>query len=173
MTSFIILAVLSIALFYFGSVPFAVAASRKKTVKLLRHLSKEGAANNLVFCSQEIFENRVIGIDGIHRKIMLIEKNDHDIHSSIISLDDVNDCQLITNHDSKKEQARQNVGGEIDLPTVEIRFDFNNHSKPAFIKFGDGLIDSRKELDFLMAKAEYWCIMFSKMLHVHGIEARA
>ncbi|MEP6626854.1 MAG: hypothetical protein ABJA32_02675 [Ginsengibacter sp.] len=173
MTSFIVLSILLVGLLYFGSVPFAVATSRKKTVKLLRHLSNEGAANNLVFCSQEVFQNRVIGIDGIHRKIMLIEKSDRNYQSSIISLDEVNDCQLITNHDSQQERGRQNVGGEIDSPTVEIRFDFNNHSKPAFIKFGDGLIDSRKELDFLRAKAEYWCIMFSKMLHVHGIEARA
>jgi hypothetical protein len=173
MTSFIVLSILLVGLLYFGSVPFVIASSRKKTVKLLRHLSNEGAANNLVFCSQEIFQNRVIGIDGIHRKIMLIEKSDRDYQSSIISLDEVNDCQLITKRDSQKEESLNNVGGEIDSATVEIRFDFNNHTKPIFIQFGDGLIYSRKELEFLRAKAEYWCIMFSKMLHVHPLEARA
>jgi hypothetical protein len=173
MTSLIVLSILLVGLLYFGSMPFVVASTRKKKIKLLRLLSAEGAANDLIFCSQEIFQNRVIGIDGIHRKIMLVEKIYRDYRSSIISLDDVNDCKLITQHDSQKGQPLQNIGVEIESATVEIRFDFNNHSKPAFIKFGDGLIYSRKELEFLRAKAEYWCIMFSKMLHVHPVEARA
>lgn len=172
MISIIILGVLFIGLLFFGSMPFALAFSRKKKVKLLRHLSNEGAANNLVFCSQEIFKNRVIGIDGIHRKIMLIEKNDRDYQSSIISLDDVNECRMITKRNSQK-QEHVTSESETETATVEIRFEFNNHSKPAFIRFGDGLIYSRKELEFLRAKAQYWCIMFSKMLNVHHLEARA
>lgn len=173
MTLIIILAILVVGLLYFGSVPLVFVSVRKKKVKLLRHLSNEGAANNLVFCSQEIFRNRVIGIDGIHRKIMLIEENNRDFHSSIISLDDVNGCQLVTKRNSQTQENLKNKPGETEAATVEIRFEFNNHSKPAFITFGDGLIYSRKELEFLKAKAEYWCIMFSKMLNGHRIEARA
>jgi len=172
MTSIIILAFLLAGLLYFGSVPFVFASSRKKKIKLLQHLSQEGAANNLIFCSQEIFQDRVIGIDGIHRKIMVIEKSNRNFYSSIISLDEVSDCQLITKCESQKKESRNNMGGEIETTTVEIRFEFNNHSKPAFIKFGDGLIYSRKELEFLRAKAQFWCIMFSKMLNGH-VEARA
>jgi hypothetical protein len=171
MNSLIILAILITGLLYFGYTPFVLASSRRKKLKLLRHLSNEGAANNLIFCSQEIFQDRVIGIDGIHRKIMLVEKNNRDFYSSIISLDDVNDCQLVTKCKSEKEESRKEKGGEIETATVEIRFEFNNHSKPAFIKFGDGLIYSRKELEFLRAKAQFWCIMFSKMLNGH-VEAR-
>ena len=171
MNLLIILALLIIGLLYFGTGPFVLASSRKKKVKLLKHLSHAGAANNLIFCSQEIFQDRVIGIAGIHRKIMVIEKSNRDFFSSIISLDEVNDCQLITKCESQKTESHNNMSGEIETATVEIRFEFNNHSKPAFIKFGDGLIYSRKEMEFLRAKAQFWCIMFSKMLNGH-VEAR-
>ena len=57
-----------------GSFNFFRKKNRKKKENLFLQLSREGTANNLIFCSQEILQNKVIGIDGIHRKIMILEK---------------------------------------------------------------------------------------------------
>jgi hypothetical protein len=48
---------------------------------------------------------------------------------------------------------------------LALQFEFNNNSQPASIIFSNGLMTPGRELDFLKAKEEYWCIMFSKMLN--------
>jgi hypothetical protein len=172
MTSIVVFAILALIVVCFSALSFFPGFAKKKKMKLLGCLSREGAANNLIFCSQEIFQNRVIGIDGIHRKIMVVEEKDHSFKSSIISLDEVSDCELVTNSGLLKRSLLKNVDSATDNASVEIRFQFNNRARPAFVRFGNGLINSRTELEFLNAKAAYWCVMFSKML-VRGIEARA
>ena len=84
----------AIGLLFFGSLPFISNRDKRKTERLFRQLSNEGAKNGLTFCSQEMLENKVIGIDGIHRKILVLEQNKNKYNTSIISLDEVHHCQL-------------------------------------------------------------------------------
>lgn len=139
---------------------------------LLRKLSKEGAANHFTFCSQEILQNKVIGVDGIHRKIMIIEKKKEGYYSSIISLDEVHDCQLINNSEPINRGQLEKDGGDASCNKLELRFDLINHTQPISIIFSNGIINSKREFAFLKAKAEFWCVMFSKMLK-QQMEVRA
>lgn len=143
----ILLAFLSLS---YVSLSFFVSTSKNKIKILIKKLNIEGSAKHLTFCSQEILQNKVLGVDGIHRKIMILEKKKDGYYSSIISLDEVHDCQVVTKSSSAE--------------TLELQFEFNNHTQPASIVFTNGIFNSQKEFAFLKAKAEYWCIMFSKML---------
>jgi hypothetical protein len=163
---------LSIASFLYALVPFVVPSSKKRMESLLKKLSRAGAANHLAFCSQEILDNKVIGIDGIHRKIMILEKVKGGYQSSIISLDDVHDCQLVTNSSSITRGSLKKLVEDNAAITVALQFEFNNHMQPVSIIFTNGIINSKKEFEFLKAKAQYWCAMFSKML-TPQMEARA
>jgi hypothetical protein len=153
-------------LIFFGSLPFFTLYAKKKKEDLVRKLCREGAAHDLIFCSQEILQNKVMGIDGIHRKIMILEKTKKTYHCSTISLDEVHDCRLVTQSNVMTMDISKTVRVNArPTTTLALQFEFNNHSQPASIIFSNGLIAKGRELDFLKAKAEYWCIMFSKMLN--------
>ena len=153
-------------LLFFGTLPFFTLYAKKKKEDMVKKLCREGAAQHLIFCSQEMLQNKVMGIDGIHRKIMIVEKTKNTYHCSTISLDDVYNCRLVTQSDFMTIDHNKNVRVNAHpVTTLSFQFEFNNNPQPASIIFSNGLITPGRELDFLKAKAEYWCIMFSKMLN--------
>ena len=151
-------------LLFFGTVSLISRNVKWKKERICRQLSKEGAANNLIFCSQEILQNKVIGFDGIHRKIMVLEKSKNTYNTSIISLDEVQHCELVTAEQAANAEVSNNSNKKITNHVLELRFDFVNPNKNTSISF-NGFTNSKRELDLLKAKAEFWCIMFSKMLN--------
>ena len=161
---FIIFIVFIAAALIFHFISLVTNTTQKKKENLCLRLSREGTVNNLTFCSQEILQDKVIGIDGIHRKIMILEKKKDGYYSSIISLDEVHDCQLVTSQGLINNSNFKRVAGINHPATLELQFEFNNHIQTASIIFSNGIANSKKEFAFLKAKAEYWCIMFSKML---------
>ncbi len=168
----LVLVIISVASFLYALTPFFVPGSKKKIEHLVRKLNRLGAANQFIFCSQEILQDKVIGIDGIHRKILILEKVKGGYQSCIISLDEVHDCKLVANSASITRDRLKNILGRTTEMTLALQFEFNNHMQPASIIFTDGINSSKKEFEFLKAKAQYWCAMFSKML-IPQIEARA
>ncbi|MDP4285708.1 MAG: hypothetical protein Q8891_14920 [Bacteroidota bacterium] len=166
MTPVIITFILFVAtLLFWYSVNFMSQTCKKKREELFRELSREGSANNLIFCSQEVLQDKVIGIDGIHRKIMILEKTKNEYDCSIISLDEVQNCELIANPGSLNDHNLERFEKARALDAIGLQFQFNNQAQPASIIFYDGLINSKRELALLKAKAEYWCVMLSKMLN--------
>lgn len=160
----VILILIAVVSLFYISIPFFTSTTKRKNESLCRNLSRQGAANNLTFCSQDILQNKVIGFDGIHRKIMILEKKKDGYYSSIISLDEVHDCQLVTSQGLINNSNFKRVAGVNHPATLELQFEFNNHIQTASIIFSNGIANSKKEFAFLKAKAEYWRIMFSKML---------
>ena len=152
-------------LIFFGSLPYFSLYAKKKKEAMVKKLCREGAAQHLIFCSQELLENKVIGVDGIHRKIMVLEKTRKNYHYSTISLDEVHTCRLVTHSNLMTTDNKTVRVNAHPSTTLALQFEFNDHSEPASIIFSNGLITPGRELDFLKAKAEYWCIMFSKMLN--------
>ena len=144
---------------------FHVNYDKNQKKYLLKKLCLEGASNDLIFCSQEILQNKVIGIDGIHRKIMILEKTKKNYHYSTISLDEVHDCQVVTKPCFVNKYNRNKPGTGNDGTTLELLFEFNNESQPTSIVFCNDLIKSTKEFIFFKAKAEYWRVMLSKMVN--------
>ena len=160
----IIITLLTAGFLFFNSLSFFTVYAKNKKERLVRKLYREGAANDLIFCSQEIFQNKVMGIDGIHRKIMILEKTSNSYQYSTISLNEVDHCHLVTHPAPSKRTQHYQPGNEPHVATLELIFDFKNHTEPASILFSDGLFTSSTEFAFLKAKAAYWCSMFSKML---------
>ncbi len=167
----ILLLIAAIALIA-GPLNFFYKNPKKKKEDLFLQLSWEGTANNLIFCSQEILQNKVIGIDGIHRKIMIVEKTRDTYNCSIISLDEVEHCELVKSCGSLNPANLKNFEIEKNLHAIELQFEFKNHSQPASITFYNSLINSRKEFDLLKAKAEFWSVMLSKLITIQ-VQARA
>lgn len=165
-TVFITLILFSLVVLIFRSLTFFIKTDKKKRENLFLRLSQEGTANNLTFCSQEILQNKVIGIDGIRRRIMILERIKNKYNCSVISLDEVQNCEVVTNSGfiNAGSLKRYDTGKKLDA--IELQFEFKNQAQPASIIFYDGLINSKKELALLKAKAEYWSVMLSKMLNL-------
>ena len=159
----IIFILLIVTAVIFRSISFLSLRSRKKKEGPFLQLSREGAANNLIFCSQEMLQNKVIGIDGIHRKILIVEKIKNKYNSSLISLNEVQNCKLITKYKTSEPGTTESENGK-KLFAIELEFEFRNRAKTASIMFYDSLINSQRELLLLKAKAEYWSVMLSKMI---------
>ena len=155
---------ITVAVLLYTSVNFFYKNVTRNNEKLLSRLSREGAANNLIFCSQEILQNKVMGIDGIHRKIMILEKIKNKYNCSVIPLDDVQHCALIKNCGPLNTDNLTKIEIEKNMNAIELQFAFKNHGQPASIIFYDSLVNSKRELVLLKAKAEYWSIMLSKMV---------
>jgi len=169
---FVTFILFAVAVLIFGSLTFFTKTDKKKRKNLFLRLSQEGTANNLTFCSQEILQNKVIGIDGIHRKIMILEKINDTYNCSVISLDEVQNCELITRFGSLNACNLKRFELEKKPDAIELRFEFKNQAQHASIMFYNSLINSKRELVLLKAKAEYWSVMLSKML-TRQVRARA
>ena len=172
-TIFITFIIIAFIVLIFGCLTFFIKTDKKKKENLFLRLSQEGSANNLTFCSQEILQNKVFGIDGIHRKIMILEKINNKYQSSVISLDEVQNCELIARSGSLNSGYFKKIQAEKKPDAIELRFKFKNQAPPASIIFYNSLINSKRELVLLKAKAEYWNIMLSKMLTRQVRAARA
>lgn len=159
-----ILILLAFAGVIFRSLIFLSKHAKKKKENSFKQLSHEGAANNLIFCSQEMLQNKVIGIDGIHRKILIVEKIKNKYNSSLISLNEVQNCKLITKYKTQEKCGSKKTEGKKNLFAIELQFEFRNRAKTVSIMFYDSFVNSQRELVLLKAKAEYWNIMFSKMI---------
>ena len=168
-----IVCILLIALMTFAtSLRLISFISKRKKVKLCSRLSKEGANNGLIFCSQELLANTVIGVDGIHRKILVVERKAHHYHSTVISLEEVHHCQVFSTEGLLRRKNFKTLSEHLKSVVLELRFEFNNSHETASIIFAKGLNTSKRELELLHAKAEFWSVMFSKMLTNH-ISVRA
>lgn len=169
---------LTILLFAFVTLVVYLSASlikteKNKKEKLFLQLSMEGAANNLIFCSQEMLYKKVIGIDGIHRKIMILEEVNSKYNSSILSLDEVASCRLKQNYEPLNMREHKRFGIEKTLQTIELQFQFKNNNQLLSITFYDSELNSKKELGITGAKARYWSIMLSKMLTGKQLKTKA
>jgi hypothetical protein len=103
---------------------------------------------------------------------MILERIKNKYNCSVISLDEVQYCELIATHGCINAGNLNSYGAKKKLDAIELQFEFKNQAQPASIIFYDGLINSKKEFLLLKAKAEYWSIMLSKMLNLQ-VRARA
>ena len=134
----------SVALLFFVALRSISVLAKEKKEKLFRQLSKEGAANGLTFCSQEMLSDKLIGIDGIQRKILILEKNKKSYNTSVISLEEVHDCRLVSNETDINAAHFKTFSEQLRNVVLELRFEFNNSQKTTSINFTKGLISSKR-----------------------------
>ncbi|HWI91300.1 MAG TPA: hypothetical protein VNT20_08490 [Flavisolibacter sp.] len=135
---------------------------REAMNNMLKHFSRSATENNLNFSSQEILRNSILALDGVHRKIVVVSKNEDLYSSQLIDLNEVKDCTVkkiygtikvgdLKSH--KLEQHLEKIVLHFDLmqkPPVEIIFYKNTHNH----------IYETQELE---QKARHWEAILSKM----------
>ena len=138
---------------------------RKAMNHLLERFHQLGSDHNLSFSSQEILKNGVIGLDGLHRKLAVLQRQSETrFHAKVIDLGDLRTCSV------KKEYGT--IGGgdlstkklEQYLEKIALHFEFNDGSKPVEIVFYNHIDHVIYQIAELENKARHWEAILSKML---------
>lgn len=156
--------VLSFVVLIFQHLNFLFDTSAKKKDRLCAQLSRTAIEQKLTLCSQEILNHTIIGVDGIHRTITVISEAKKKFTHTTIFLDEVQNCYIISEPCFSREGYSNAAQNNEIVESIELQFEFKNHTPPVFIVFYDNEFNNPKEMEFLRAKAEFWNVMFSKML---------
>lgn len=161
----IVVVLVLIALATGVTVLLATLAARrglKRATDLLRHFSRMGTAHNLSFSCQERFADRVIGLDGIRRKLLILRQTGRrHYHTVVVDLHTVSTCATRTLYSIP---AVQHGPGAECIAQVALEFRFRDHRDPVAIPFYEEGSNTRWELPELARKAKDWEIILSKMI---------
>ncbi len=131
--------------------------------QLLNHFSELGSEYKLNFSSQAILKDCVIGLDGVHRKLLILS-SDNPFNYELIDLNDVKYCSV------KKIYGTINVGALKDkkldqyLQKIILCFEFKTQRQPIEVAFYGHIDNHIYQAAELEQKAKDWESFLSKML---------
>ena len=126
-------------------------------------LSELGSKFSLSFSSHEVVGNKIIGLDGINRKLLVLEEADGRSNSYIIDLDEVRAISVKKIYNGIKAGELKKRRIEEFLKTIHLQFEFKNGNKDAAWPFYENEIDNIYDLRKLERKAKNWQMILSKM----------
>ena len=132
--------------------------------QLLNAFHEKGSEHNLSFSSQEILKDGIICLDGVHRKILVLERDAAKKMSSfLIDLNEVKSCSI------KKEYGTINSGDlkerKLEQYLKQITLHFAFFDKPSVeVVFYQHFENHILEIAELESKARHWEAILSKMI---------
>src|SRR5436190_7271646 len=140
--------------------------AQKTTTALLTLFSKLGTENNLSFTSQEILENCIIGLDGIKRKLLILNKIDTNKYESILlDLNEVKNCFKRKIYRSVNIGTRKKEKFETKLDKIVLAFDFIDNRQPVHVLFFDPSNNHILTMLDLEQKANNWEAMLLRLVN--------
>ena len=164
--SLVIIAVVVLLIMGFGFI-----SKRNRNAKEQRFINlfnKAGEENGLSFSSQEVLRNKIIGLDGLNRKFVVVNENEV---SRVISIDDVRKCSMQKNLETYTRTDEKSSGYEMFVKSIFLQFDFKDKRPTETVIFYDNLLQPQAEEKQMEAKAKDWEIILSKMI-IDPINAR-
>ena len=126
-------------------------------------LSKLGSAFNLSFSSHEMLDEKIFGVDGIKRKVLVVEEKNGSNSSYIIELDNVKSISVKTVYDSIKPNDLTNKRLEEFLKTMHLQFEFTDGRDAVALPFFENKKNNIEDLAVLERKTNNWKMILSKM----------
>jgi hypothetical protein len=136
---------------------------KRKKEKLLHRFSQMGSENNMSFTSQEILQDGIIGLDGLNKKLLILESSENDFNWTIINLEEVKACNVKKLYQATNRGTLKKRVMEEHLEKVVLQFelkDENGKIEIPFFSFGKNHIYQLAELE---QKAKYWEASLSKL----------
>src|SRR5689334_22737587 len=126
-------------------------------------LSEWGSAFNLSFSSHEILSNKIIGLDGIKRKLLVTEKNSESGRPYMIELAKVTAITVKKIYNSIKAGALKTRRIEEFLESIVLQFEYANQKDPIVLPFYERKLNEVHNLPGLEKKARNWQAILSKI----------
>jgi len=137
--------------------------NRRQTRVLLHGFNHAGAIRGLSFSSQEILKNYIIGLDGLHRHLLILHYSGTAIYTSL-PLADIKTCIIKKAYESVEYGSATKSAVEHELRSISLQFSFNNNADDLFVEFYNSRVNSIYEMAELETKAKDWQLLLSKML---------
>lgn len=134
---------------------------RKQVKERIYRLTELGTEYNLVLSSQELFNDGIIGLDGINRKLLVLKESPAGHTNQVVDLNEVKSCSL------KKSYGAIYAGNgksEQYLEAIALQFDFDAEKQPVEIPFYRHIYNPVDQLAEREQRASYWETILSKML---------
>ena len=139
---------------------------RKRMNRLLHRFSELGSHYNLTFSSQEILLDCIIGLDGVHRKI-LVAKSTGDVitQTELVDLPEIKSCSVIKHYGTIKGGELTEKKLQTCLEWLALRFERDNNPPVEILFYHHGKYPPG-EAGKLEKKARHWETMLSKLIHL-------
>ena len=126
-------------------------------------LSRLGSMFNLSFSGHEMLDKKIFGVDGIKRKVLVVEENNGSNSSYIIELDKVKSISMKSVYDSIKPDELRKKRLEEFLKTIYLQFEFRDGRETIALPFFESQKNNIDDLPVLEKKTKNWKMIFSKM----------
>ena len=136
---------------------------KKRNRSLLTLHSNAGSEKGLSFSSQELLRNKIIGLDGINKTLLVLEFL-NGTNVMCLNMRDVTQCSVEKKYDSILVGNDRKGKMEPHLRSIDIKFFLKDNNAPVSVSFYDSNINSIYEMTELEAKARTWESVLSKML---------
>lgn len=129
-------------------------------------LSELGSKFSLSFSSHEVLGNKIMGLDGINKKLLILEQTDGQSHSYIIDLDEAKAITVKKIYSSIKAGELKKRRIEEFLKTIQLQFEFGNGKEDIVLPFYESKINNIYDLPGLERKIKNWQLILSKMIGI-------
>ncbi len=129
-------------------------------------LSELGSKFSLSFSSHEVLGNKIMGLDGINRKLLVLEQTDGQSHSYIVDLDEAKAISVKKIYSSIKAGELKKRRIEKFLKTIQLQFEFGNGKEDIVLPFYESKIDNIYDLPGLERKIKNWQLILLKMMGI-------
>lgn len=137
---------------------------KKAREKLLHRFSEFGTANELSFTSQEILNDGIIGLDGLNKKLVVLEKNEGEYDWCVLNLEEVKACNVRKIYQSTNAGTSKKQVMEEHLEKVVLQFELRDEKPRIDVPFFVFSKNHIYELAELEQKAKHWEVILSKMI---------
>ena len=134
-------------------------------------LSELGSKFSMSFSSHEVLGNKIMGLDGINKKLLVLEQTDGQSQSYIIDLDEAKAISVRKIYSSIKAGELKKRRIEAFLKTIQLQFEFGNGKEDIVLPFYESKIDSIYDLPGLERKIKNWQMILSKMTGIKNINS--
>jgi hypothetical protein len=142
---------------------------KDKEQRFVDLFNRAGEENGLSFSSQEVLRNKIIGLDGIHRKFVIVNEQEK---ITIINLDDIKKCFMQKNMETYSRVDEKSSGYEMFVKSIELQFEFIEGKGNERVLFYDYLLHPLIEAKLMETKAKDWEMILNKMV-ITPAKARA
>jgi hypothetical protein len=127
-------------------------------------LSELGSRLNLNFSNHEMVDGRIIGLDIIKRKLLIMEETSEINQINIIPLDEVSSISVKKIYSSiKPGELRKRKVCEF-LKSMVLQLDFGDSRETVVVPFYENEINNIDELPDLERKVRNWQVILSKII---------
>ena len=138
--------------------------TKKQLLKKDKYLqmSKLGTDHNLAFSSCVVIGDKILGLDGVKRKLLVSDGSHDPVESFIIELDKVKAVSMTKEYSDIKPGDLPGRRIEEFLKTIQLRFEY--HDKDDVVTFYQRDRDGIGVRSWLEKMSRNWQIMLSKIV---------